>query len=62
MDPPTGQDTKEVLLGMYKEANQMLTDKVKHLSIENANLKKQLSSQDVCTFKISNTIRIPGPQ
>ncbi len=50
MDQQTGQDTKEVLLGMYKEANQMLTEKVRQLSIENASLKKQLSSQDVCTL------------
>ena len=48
MEKSVGQDSKDVLLGMYKEANQMLTEKVKSLSIENANLKKQLSSTDVC--------------
>ena len=56
MEPSKGQDSKEVLLGMYKEANQMLTEKVKQLSIENANLKKQIASTDVCMLYVSHVI------
>jgi hypothetical protein len=48
MDQSPGPDTREMLLGMYKEANQMLSDKVKALSIENTNLKKQIASFNVC--------------
>jgi regulator of replication initiation timing len=43
------QNPNDVLLGMYKEANQMLTDKVKALSLENAKLKSKLSEINVCT-------------
>ena len=43
----------DVLLAMYKEANQLLTEKVRHLSIENIRLRNQQVSETVCTVKIS---------
>jgi hypothetical protein len=51
MEPKGQQDPKDVLLAMYKDANQLMTDKIKALTIENANLKKQLSNSKVCVVK-----------
>jgi len=45
------QNPNDVLLGMYKEANQMLTDRVKSLTLENTKLKAKLTEMSVCIVK-----------
>ena len=53
MQAQNAQSTNDVLLSMYKEANQLLTQKVRELSLDNARLSKDLQSVQVRNGKWS---------